>query len=296
LFQCYYYKVRQISILNFTLQLLESKQNIYIDVIINTCMNTEILQKLGLTPAEIQVYVELLKLGQSTSGSLIKVTNLQSSTTYHILDSLIQKGLVNYSKINSVKHYSSISPKDLKNIVKIKEDELKEQKEELNNLILNLDKINVSQIQKERSVEIYEGWNGTYLAFRKAYDQLEPGTKLYAYIITDMLGDVDFKQADIFIQKMAKLREEKNKGSNNKIHMYVIADKNSKLGKRQKNSKDTTVKYVESKQTNPMVINIYGNITILALWTKNPLMFLIESEEFANSFRNQFDLIWNSLK
>ena len=56
-------------------------------------MDTSALEDLGLSNAESRIYIALLESGPSKTGLIIDRTKLQSSTVYHILGSLIEKGL-----------------------------------------------------------------------------------------------------------------------------------------------------------------------------------------------------------
>ena len=68
------------------------------------------LEDLGLTNAEAKIYLALLQEGQSKTGKIIDVTKMQSSTVYHVLGSLIEKGLVSYILIGKIKYYQAESP------------------------------------------------------------------------------------------------------------------------------------------------------------------------------------------
>jgi len=61
-------------------------------------MDTQILEDLGLTNAEIRVYVALLELGSSSAGKIIEKSGLQNSVVHRALNSLIEKGLISYIK------------------------------------------------------------------------------------------------------------------------------------------------------------------------------------------------------
>ncbi len=54
-------------------------------------MDVTILEDLGLTTAEIKVYIALLELGNSTAGPLVEKSGLQNSVVHRTLHSLIQK-------------------------------------------------------------------------------------------------------------------------------------------------------------------------------------------------------------
>ena len=57
-------------------------------------MDTSTLEDIGLSHAEAKIYLTLLELGPSKAGPIIDDTELQSSTVYHVLGSLIKKGLM----------------------------------------------------------------------------------------------------------------------------------------------------------------------------------------------------------
>ena len=59
-------------------------------------MDTSILEDLGLTQAEIKVYIALLELGSSSAGQILEKSGLQNSVVHRALNSLIEKGLISY--------------------------------------------------------------------------------------------------------------------------------------------------------------------------------------------------------
>ena len=91
-------------------------------------MNTDNLQKIGLTKNESIVYLALLKLGTTKTGEILKFSNLNSGKIYEILESLKIKGLASESSINNIKHYTAAPSKKLLYYINQKKKEL--QKEE----------------------------------------------------------------------------------------------------------------------------------------------------------------------
>src|SRR3989344_5175574 len=76
-------------------------------------MDLRILEDLGLSTAEAKIYVALLEQGQSKTGRIIDVTKLQSSTVYHVLGSLIEKGIVSSIHKGKIKYYQAEKPESL---------------------------------------------------------------------------------------------------------------------------------------------------------------------------------------
>ena len=74
-------------------------------------METKQLEELGLTKNEAIIYVFLLKTGETTTGKIIKETQIVNSQVYETLNSLISRGLVSYSVQKDGKHFSACDPK-----------------------------------------------------------------------------------------------------------------------------------------------------------------------------------------
>ncbi|MBI4231926.1 BlaI/MecI/CopY family transcriptional regulator, partial [Candidatus Peregrinibacteria bacterium] len=87
------------------------------------------LVQLGLSNLESQVYLALLKRKSTTAGALAKYSRLKRSTVYTVLDSLIEKGLVNQTQIDAVKHYQGESPNRLLDFIKKEEEAIKSKKD-----------------------------------------------------------------------------------------------------------------------------------------------------------------------
>ena len=76
-------------------------------------MDKKILEELGLSKNEINVYLALLRLGRSTSWKLINETGITVSALYYCLDNLIKKSLVSYSIQANKKHFSAADPEQV---------------------------------------------------------------------------------------------------------------------------------------------------------------------------------------
>ncbi|MBT3406381.1 hypothetical protein HN419_04385 [Candidatus Woesearchaeota archaeon] len=73
-------------------------------------MNVKILEDIGLTNAEIKIYLALLELGTSTAGPILDKTGLQNSVVHMTLNKLIEKGLVSFVKEGQRRHYQAANP------------------------------------------------------------------------------------------------------------------------------------------------------------------------------------------
>jgi sugar-specific transcriptional regulator TrmB len=76
----------------------------------------ETLQDLGLSKNETKIYLFLLRYGSTTTGSIIKETNIVNSQVYETLNKLIAKGLVTFNTQKDGKHFQAASPDKFKEI------------------------------------------------------------------------------------------------------------------------------------------------------------------------------------
>src|SRR5690606_28402751 len=92
------------------------------------------LQKLGLTPNEISIYIYLLKNGDSTGTEIYTDNELDKSSAYEALSNLNAKGLVYTLGQKRNQKFGSIPANKLIEIAEEKEKELKKVKSDINNL------------------------------------------------------------------------------------------------------------------------------------------------------------------
>ena len=93
-------------------------------------MNTQILEKIGFTKGEIKVYFSLLKLGNTSSGPIIKDSGIAGSKVYEILNKLKNKGLVSETIREKTKHFQASAPSRVLDYINSKEREIIWEKKE----------------------------------------------------------------------------------------------------------------------------------------------------------------------
>ena len=136
-------------------------------------MDIRILEELGLSSAEARIYLALLELGQSKTGRLIDKTKLQSSTVYHVLGSLVEKGIVSYIFIGKIKHYQAESPDTLLAFLEDKKKKLKEIIPELK------EKERLSK--QKQNAKVFEGIKGITTAFNDILETMKKGEEYFFF-------------------------------------------------------------------------------------------------------------------
>lgn len=113
------------------------------------------LQKLGLTPSEITVYLRMVA-GAKSARDLMKTTKLKRPTIYYALNSLEKRGLVSKSGKESDFTFTLSPFERLVAIAREQEDEAVELTEQIGELIPNLTSSPTSTIEKP-GVSFFEG-------------------------------------------------------------------------------------------------------------------------------------------
>ena len=128
-------------------------------------MDTSILEDIGLTGAEIKVFLSLLELGSTTAGKVVEKSGLQNAVVHRAFHSLAEKGLITYVKEGKIKHYQTIEPKQLVNF-------LEEKKARLQKLLPELEAKRKIGDQKPQA-SIFQGVRGVKELINLMIDEIE---------------------------------------------------------------------------------------------------------------------------
>jgi len=246
------------------------------------------LIKTGLTEAEALIFQTLLSTGQTTTGEIIKRTNLQSSTVYHCLDSLINKGIVSFIVKNNMKHFQAEPADYFINYIKTQQEELSEAEKNITTLI---SQVKLKSETKEEFAKIFSGWRGIRTAFAEAITSLNEKEIIYVFTLSTYAG-ADKDKVRSLINYIRDLR------LNKKIYEKVIINESEKisLGKEHEKVKYTEVKYLPQNLAHPAIVHIYNDITLSAVSSEPPIAFLIKNKTMSESFKNYFKLLWKIAK
>ena len=89
------------------------------------------LKNFGLSEKEIAVYLALIELGSSSVRTISQKAKINRGTTYDILKSLINLGIISYYNKESKQYFIAERPETLLAVIDKKQEELKEVKENI---------------------------------------------------------------------------------------------------------------------------------------------------------------------
>ncbi|KYK26580.1 hypothetical protein AYK26_07405 [Euryarchaeota archaeon SM23-78] len=248
-------------------------------------MNLEVLEKIGLTKSEIKVYLALLELGSTTTGPIVDKSRASSSKIYEILERLIQKGLVSYVMKGNTKYFEAAFPDRILDYINEKESELTKQRKEVEKLLPQL--VMRKEMSKyKQEATIYRGMRGLETAF---YDALKPDRKDETWRVFGVPERSE--KVNYFFVRWNKDRADKG------IKMKILFDESARgeLQTLPENNPLSEIKYMPKELSMPAAVNIFGDKTIIfpSETEKQPLIIVIDNKEVADSFKTQFDILWN---
>ena len=68
-------------------------------------MDNTILEDIGLTGAEIKVFIALIETGSTTAGKIVEKSKLQNAVVHRAFHSLLEKGLITFIYQGKIKVY-----------------------------------------------------------------------------------------------------------------------------------------------------------------------------------------------
>lgn len=245
-------------------------------------MNTKILEELGLTKNEIKIYLALLKLGQTTTGKIIKQTKISNSRVYESINTLIDKGLITYTVQHNGKHFQATPPKTIL-------ENYNEKKKKILSLIPELEQLkNLSEIEPKTAV--FEGFSGFKTAFKKIIDDCPKNKEIFILGFSEQ--EYATKSLRIFLKNMNR------KSSTKKQKLKILLDSSVKktLGKDRQKEKYTEVKYMPKGYISPSAMDIFEDYVYIFLWEEKPFVFMIKNQRIADSFKQYFNFLWKIAK
>jgi len=246
-------------------------------------MLEKIFNDFGLTNYEIKVYLALVELGESTTGKILNKAGINSGKIYQILESLKKKGFVSEVIKNGVKKYSSVEPNEILELFKEKKKEIEEKERVFKEILPELIK-KINENKEKVQVEIFTGTKGMKKAFEKEIKLYQKNKTLRINGILDY-NKHSKKVVEFFKHNIFPKRER------TKIEIRKIADNEAKDNIHEKKAKIRFLDY-----NSIITFNNIENLTIISVWTKEPLFIAIESEEMSKGFKENFELLWKLAK
>ncbi len=241
-------------------------------------MDISILEDLGLTQAEIKTYVALLEIGSTTAGSVLEKSGLQNSVVHRALNSLIEKGLINFIMEGKRKIYQATDPENFYTYIDDKKKRFEQILPEL--------KQKQELAHKHEDARVYKGVRGVTEVYNimvntkgKEYNTFGGGEQCASRMGMHWWMNVHRKRTENNLPSRQVFDETVRPEAG-----PIEALPNSKI------------KYLEKEFAQFQETVIVGNKVAISVFTENPYSFLIEDAKVAEGYCKYFEVLWKIAK
>ena len=249
-------------------------------------MDSETLESIGLTKGEANVYLTLVRLGNTSTGAIIKESNVSRSKVYDVLERLKQKGLVTEVTKQNVKFFEATDPKRIIEYLEIKKEDLDKKIEKSKKIVTELNKLKSSDVVNQEA-KVYTGIEGWKTVYNEILYELKSGEEYLAFGLGK--EEVSNKEVGLFIKKFHMKRAEQ------RIKARIIMHPETKEDMKE----FSKLKYYDYKFTKiqfPTNIAIWKDKVLTLVWGENPIAFVIKSKQVADKYREYFEYVWKYSK
>lgn len=236
----------------------------------------KILEQYGLTKKQARIYLACLALGSSAVQKIAQRAGLARSTTYEVLESLREKGLVSTFRKKTIKYFSAEEPEKIAQEAERKTALIKNNLARLQNLQLSA--------HLQPSVRFYQGKKGIY-------EMLEEILREAKEILSFNSPRDVYGELENFLPRFVQKRIKK------KIPIKIICWDSPLARERQKLGPPQ----LRQMKIIPAKYQFHGSVLI---WKNKIAMFalkgdfeavVIESQELAAVQKSLFNFMWESL-
>ncbi|MDP2684656.1 MAG: helix-turn-helix domain-containing protein [bacterium] len=242
-----------------------------------------LLKKLGFSEKEISVYTTLLNNGPSSVREIATKSKVNRGTTYDILKSLINKGLVSYYHKEKNQYFLAEDPDKLKGLLADKISILNKSQVQLDELLPELKSI-YNQPQKKPVVKYYEGSQGIKTILMDVLDVMATQTNklYYVYSASDVRKHL-YKDFPNFAKERIK--------SKIKCQVIAVGSGGELWGMDER-------KWISRSEGSPTYMIIYaGRMAMISLnEDKKPMGLIITDNGIFQTNKMIFEYIWKILK
>jgi sugar-specific transcriptional regulator TrmB len=234
------------------------------------------LESYGLNEKEIAVYLELLPLGTVHIHEISKRLGYPRSTVYHILDSLVGKGIVSKIIKTGVTYYTATDPEKL-------EEDLKEKQNLIASIMPQLKSLKLTT-KNPSSVEIYEGFKGVHTILA---DLCKVKQQVY-YFGGYKRSLHALKHLPDYVRN-ARIE----KGIPAKI-VYDLVDE--PILHTKEYQKVSELRFLDEMEDFPCMIFIYGDKVSMFSFKEDLVGMIIRNKDFAEAMKMIFSIYWERAK
>lgn len=241
------------------------------------------MEKIGLSNAEIEVYLTLLKLGSAPSNRVVRETDFRKSTVYDSIARLQEKGLVSFVIKDSKKYFEATEPERLIEFIHDKKRELDTYEKEVGEFVKKIEE-SFPTIKPVAEAQVLVGPEGFKTLRRDVLRNADNEIMLMGAV------GKEYKVMPAFFKNWNKSRLMKG------IKQRILSKESMREGRGEAEKaleKNFEIRFLPEELDSPAVINVYGDRVANIVWKEDyPICFLMINKETADSYRKYFNYLW----
>ena len=244
---------------------------------------TQTLKLIGFDEKQSAVYLACLQLGEDTAFNIAKLAKIKRPTTYIILQTLAERGLLSFRRTKKASLYSAASPRKLL-------DQLHQREKNLAAAIPNLMAI-YNQKPNKPEIQLFEGKDGVIQIYSEAFEAMRNGTEVsfYGSIIEPI---AQFADLLIEYKKILKARKATIK------ELLPITAESQQYAKEMlklKNPNHQIRFFAKTLHCGSGDNVIFGNKVVFMPYYKNKYyIIVIENTDLVTTHKTLFEQAWKS--
>ena len=257
-------------------------------------MIDQLLQSIGLSAKEVQMYITLLRSGTQPISYLAKKAGLNRGTGYVILHSLLSKGLVTKTVKRGVQYFSPLEPQQLVTYVDHRQKALMQAKQGIQSAMGQFIAL-MNPLTSKPKIEFFDGQEGARIVLDRTLRSKEKVLRSFLSIadIIDFLGaeyfsDYTARRIGLGLTLHALRTREKDREAilrDVRARRYVTSTKDKRV-----------IRHIPDDLAFPMTIYLFDTTLAVISSKDEGFSLLIESKEFTNMMKKIFDLLWSQYK
>lgn len=242
------------------------------------------LQALGLNEKEAKVYLASLELGQATVQNIAAKASIKRPTTYFIIESLMERGLMSSFYQGKRQYFLAETPERIADVIDKEISDLEIRKESFKRLLPELQSLN-NRNKSKPVVKYYEGKEGI-LTMVSEHIKTSRNQETFSAFSRDAILECMTEE------DLARVRKER---LHHKVKVRAIYTWDN--GNLEQNIPDTNVIKLSSKDFPVSCdIAVYEDKVRIASFRDRVMGIVIEDKEIAKSFKAVFKLAWEHVK
>lgn len=251
-----------------------------------------VLQELGMSDKEIDIYLLLLTVGTAPASVLGQRTGIQRSTAQYTCQQLAKQGIITMVEKGNAYLYTAEAPEKILLLLEKQRSDLGLKEQRVHQILPELKQLRYAESVLPR-VRFFEGADGVLQAYRMIVDELRPGEEVLSYVNPITPEEDHIGLLPVIAEYEAARREKGVKAR------FISVDCPAAREWMKENETDTLnqVRIMPGKFRFSAAENILYKNKISSMNVGKNVVFasIVQNESIMNLQANAFEALWKAL-